>query len=388
MAEAGVARRGTSAASTTCREAARDAQGRAPGPAGRGGARSAACWRPARRLARIFMSPGPIFDPQGAADDFWRFRHGLAAAGFRAGEIVAHLRLVPPHAARLHARRRRRGASGASSFRAASARPSSRSRSPLRTGPPPTSGRRASSTRCSEGARDGRRRSRSRSAFVIAEMLPESLRAELETASGCACCRATAPPTSAASPTSAPRRAAGISTRSASSRCSTSRPASRPRRASRARWWRPIFDEAYPLLRFGTGDIATLAPAAPCACGRTAPKLAGLLGRVGDARQGEGDVRARRPDGRRSMKRFPEVARVPGGGDARGAPGPLAYEVELAGQAGEPADLAARLADALRDEIKVRGDVRIVAPGGRSRRARRGSKTAASGSDAAPPPHQ
>ena len=40
------------------------------------------------RLARIFMSPGPIFDPQGDVDDFWRFRHGLAAAGFRPGEIV------------------------------------------------------------------------------------------------------------------------------------------------------------------------------------------------------------------------------------------------------------------------------------------------------------
>ena len=39
-------------------------------------------------LARIFMSPGPIFDPQGEGDDFWRFRHGLAAAGFRRGDIA------------------------------------------------------------------------------------------------------------------------------------------------------------------------------------------------------------------------------------------------------------------------------------------------------------
>ena len=43
---------------------------------------------PPGRLARIFMSPGPIYDPQGEGEDFWRFRHALAAAGFRAGEVA------------------------------------------------------------------------------------------------------------------------------------------------------------------------------------------------------------------------------------------------------------------------------------------------------------
>src|SRR3984893_7499650 len=43
---------------------------------------------PARSLQRIFCSPGNIFDPQGQGRDFWRFRPALAAAGFRAGDIV------------------------------------------------------------------------------------------------------------------------------------------------------------------------------------------------------------------------------------------------------------------------------------------------------------
>ena len=68
----------------------------------------------------------------------------------------------------------------------------------------------------------------------------------------------------------------------------------RPRPASRARWSRPSSTRAYPLLRLANGDIATLAPDAPCPCGRTAPKIAGLLGRVGDAGEGEGHVRPRR----------------------------------------------------------------------------------------------
>ncbi|NIP82224.1 MAG: hypothetical protein GWM90_24595, partial [Gemmatimonadetes bacterium] len=37
----------------------------------------------------------------------------------------------------------------------------------------------------------------------------------------------------------------------------------------------------YPLVRFGTGDLSALLDA-PCGCGRTTPRLAGFLGRVGE----------------------------------------------------------------------------------------------------------
>lgn len=40
------------------------------------------------RLARIFASPGPIYDPEGARSDYWRFARAMYAAGFRAGDIV------------------------------------------------------------------------------------------------------------------------------------------------------------------------------------------------------------------------------------------------------------------------------------------------------------
>lgn len=43
---------------------------------------------PAYRMARIFMSPGPIYDPQGSDHDFWRFGDALRAAGFAQGDIV------------------------------------------------------------------------------------------------------------------------------------------------------------------------------------------------------------------------------------------------------------------------------------------------------------
>jgi phenylacetate-CoA ligase len=39
-------------------------------------------------LGRIFMSPGPIFEPEGLGDDWWRTARALYAAGFRRGDIV------------------------------------------------------------------------------------------------------------------------------------------------------------------------------------------------------------------------------------------------------------------------------------------------------------
>ena len=40
------------------------------------------------RLGHLFMSPGPIFDPEGARDDPWRAARALYAAGIRPGHIV------------------------------------------------------------------------------------------------------------------------------------------------------------------------------------------------------------------------------------------------------------------------------------------------------------
>ena len=40
------------------------------------------------RLARIFCSPGPIYDPEGTEPDFWRIARALFAAGFRVGDVA------------------------------------------------------------------------------------------------------------------------------------------------------------------------------------------------------------------------------------------------------------------------------------------------------------
>ena len=45
---------------------------------------------PVEKLAKLFISPGPIYDPEGAGRDWWRTARGLFAGGFRAGDRVSN----------------------------------------------------------------------------------------------------------------------------------------------------------------------------------------------------------------------------------------------------------------------------------------------------------
>ena len=48
-------------------------------------------WRGLRGLKgarRVYQSPGPIYEPEGAATDYWRIARALAAAGFDDGDLV------------------------------------------------------------------------------------------------------------------------------------------------------------------------------------------------------------------------------------------------------------------------------------------------------------
>src|SRR6266481_3848890 len=43
---------------------------------------------PISALRRVFVSPGPIYEPEGKRPDYGRFARALFAAGFRAGDLV------------------------------------------------------------------------------------------------------------------------------------------------------------------------------------------------------------------------------------------------------------------------------------------------------------
>jgi phenylacetate-CoA ligase len=67
------------------------------------------------------------------------------------------------------------------------------------------------------------------------------------------------------------------------------------------------FDEVYPLIRFGTGDLSKMVDE-PCGCGRTTPRLTKILGRSGEAVRVRGMfVHPKQTD--EVMTKFPDIRR-------------------------------------------------------------------------------
>ena len=52
------------------------------------GGYSAIGWGARRGALRVFASPGPIYEPEGRASDYWRAARAIFAAGFRSGDLV------------------------------------------------------------------------------------------------------------------------------------------------------------------------------------------------------------------------------------------------------------------------------------------------------------
>ncbi len=316
---------------------------------------------PVERLARIFMSPGPIFDPQGDAEDFWRFRHGLAAAGFRPGEIVQNAASyhLTPLGFMLDAAAR---SLGCVVIPAGVGQTELQVKVAAAVGATGYMGTPSFLHTLLTRAREVGTPLEVEVAFVVAEMLPESLRAELEGDFGVRVLQGYGTADLGCLAYECPEKGGWH----IHPECivelldlETRRPAAPGQPGELVA---TIFDEAYPLLRFATGDIAAFAPEAACACGRTAPKIAGLLGRIGDAVKVKGMfVRGGEIAG--VLKRYPAVARFQAVVTRDHHQDHLAYDVELAaGEAAAP-QLAEDLVQALREAVKVRGEVRFVAPG-------------------------
>jgi len=115
---------------------------------------------------------------------------------------------------------------------------------------------------------------------------------------------------------------------------------------------------AYPLVRFGTGDLSAVLPG-PCATGRSNVRIKGWMGRADQTTKIRGMfVHPEQVD--QIAKRFPEVLRarlVVSGAMAQDV---MTLKVE---SASVPDGLSERLADAVRDVTKLRAAVELGAPG-------------------------
>jgi phenylacetate-CoA ligase len=122
-------------------------------------------------------------------------------------------------------------------------------------------------------------------------------------------------------------------------------------------------DETYPLIRFGTGDLAGLI-AEPCPCGRTSYRITRLLGRVGDAVRTRGmfiHPRQLEP----AMAKFPQVAQYQAVVTRPGHRDELTLKVELKAEEGiDKETLANDLNQMVSEALRIKVDrVEFVAKG-------------------------
>ena len=308
-------------------------------------------------LARIHRSPGPINDPQGTGEDFWRLGTAVRAAGFRSGEVVlnsfsyhltpggfmldAGLRAagcvviaggVSPAAAQIEAARAAgaTGYAGTPQFLLTLLERAEESGSPLRFG----------------------------RALVSGAPLPPSLRARLQDGFGVDVFQAYA----AADTGLIGYECGGKNGWHVAPEVvvevllpGDDRPAPEGE-AGQVVVTSP--NEVYPLVRFGTGDLSAW-NRAPCPRGCPGPRLAGFLGRVGEGVKVRGMfvhprelAAALGPD--------PAVARYQAVVSAKGARDVFTVRVEAA--AGR-AIAAVELAGRIRDAVKIRPAVEVVPSG-------------------------
>jgi phenylacetate-CoA ligase len=115
----------------------------------------------------------------------------------------------------------------------------------------------------------------------------------------------------------------------------------------------------YPLIRFGTGDLSAVLPGA-CPTGRSNVRIKGWMGRADQTTKIRGMfVHPGQVD--QIAKRFPEVikARLVVTGEMANDQMTLKVETACSG----PDSLAQKLMDAIRDVTKLRGQVEVLLPG-------------------------
>jgi phenylacetate-CoA ligase len=121
-----------------------------------------------------------------------------------------------------------------------------------------------------------------------------------------------------------------------------------------------VNNHTYPMIRFGTGDL-TVVDDTPCQCGRTSSRMLGWRGRADEVTKVRGmfihprqaDEVAARAHG---VQRFQVVVGRQGHEDT------LTLRVELA-PGTDPSDTSKALEGAIREVMKLRGSVDVVAAG-------------------------
>jgi phenylacetate-CoA ligase len=308
-------------------------------------------------MPRVFSSPGPIYEPEGTARDYWRMARAIYAAGFRSGELIHNCfsyHFVPAGSMMESGAH----ALGCTVFPGGTGQTEQQVQAMQELKPAGYIGTPSFLRIIVEKAAEmGVRLPSVRKALVSGEALPPSLRDWFSTQGiDVFQCYATADVGLIAYETSARQGLVldeGVVVEIV--RPGTGDPV--PDGEVGELVVTPL-NSAYPLIRFGTGDLTAILPGT-CPTGRSNTRIRGWMGRADQTTKVRGMfIHPKQVD--TIAKRFSEVERarlVVTGAMANDA---LTLHVEAQSA---PEGLQARLQEALREITKLRGEVLFVAPG-------------------------
>jgi phenylacetate-CoA ligase len=310
------------------------------------------------QMPRVFASPGPIYEPEGTARDYWRMARAICAAGFRPGELIHNCfsyHFVPAGSMMETGAH----ALGCTVFAGGTGQTEQQVQAMAELRPAGYIGTPSFLKIIVEKAADmGVTLPSMRKAMFGGEAFPPSLRDWFQ-ARGIDGyqCFATADVGLIAYETSAREGLVldeGVIVEIV--RPGTGDPVPDGEVGELVV---TSLNPVYPLVRFGTGDLSAIL-AGQCPTGRTNTRIKGWMGRADQTTKIRGMfVHPGQVDA--IAKRFPEVvrARLVVTGEMANDAMTLRVETACSG----PDALVARIGEAIRDVTKLRGEVELVLPG-------------------------
>lgn len=314
---------------------------------------SAIGWGAARR---VFQSPGTIYEPEGRAPDYWRVARAMHAAGFRAGELVHNsfsYHLTPAGSIMETGAH----AIGCTVFPGGVGNTELQLQAMAELRPQGYAGTPSFLKILVDKAAEAGQALSIKKALVSGEAFPPALRDWLgERGITAYQCYATADVGLIAYETEAREGLVvdeGVIVEIV--RPGTGEPVAEGEVGELVV---TTLNPDYPLVRFGTGDLSAVLPG-PCPTGRTNARIKGWMGRADQSAKVRGMFVHASQVGE-IARRFPEVLRARLVVEGEMANDRMTLNLEVSAQSDGLAD---RIAGAIRDVTKLRGEVVLLAPG-------------------------
>lgn len=319
---------------------------------------------PLNRLKRIYISPGPIYDPQGRGRRYWNFEKAFYAAGFREGDLVQvtfMYHMVPlgmmcddslvelgcvvipagvgntEQQVKVMRELPVTGYVGTPSF--------------LNT----------LLNKAEEMGLNLKKDLSLQTAWVIGEMLPETLRQEIESRTGMILCQGYGIADIGSIAYECYQKEGMHITEELILEIVDPTTGRQLGPGETGEVVITAFNRTYPLIRLAVGDLS-LYTDKPCPCGRTSHRLLKIAGRVGEATKVRGMfIYPHQVD--EVMKRFPEVPRYRVVITRRQHQDEMTFEIEVPPAGVNLESLKEKISTRAREIMKLRAEVQSV-PGG------------------------